>query len=102
MTISGCTGSFTPFNGTLVAVGGASTSWINYLMSGTVAFASVTGTPVCSCYPAMLPYLAFGNDTSASPVANSKAVTIDFFGFVWNPGVGGGSGTPNPVLPRYF
>lgn len=64
-----------------------------------------TGTDtgaVTSVYPALVPFVSFGNDTTASPVANTKAIQIDFFSFVWNPGVGGGTGTPNPTKARYF
>jgi hypothetical protein len=71
------------------------------LLAGSTTFAFYTGMTL-SCYPAMLPYLAFGNDSSASPVQNSKALAVDFFGFAWNPAVGGGTGTPNPAKARYW
>jgi hypothetical protein len=50
-----------------------------------------------SGFPAMVPWIAFGNDSQASPVENSKGVKLDFFGFFWT-----GSGTPNPLKARYW
>ena len=52
-------------------------------------------------YPAYTPGIMFGNDTEAAPTANA-ACLIDYYGFIWNPGVGGGTGTPNSNLPRYW
>jgi len=59
--------------------------------SGTVSF-----------FPALLPFVAFGNDSQVTPTGSSKGIGIDYFGFVWNPGVAGGTGTPNVNLPRYW
>lgn len=53
-------------------------------------------------YPAFYPGMTFGNDSSSTPTANSKAINLDFYGFVWNPGVGGGTGTPDATKPRYW
>lgn len=52
-------------------------------------------------YPAYTPGIAFGTDTEAGPTANA-ACLIDYYGFVWNPGVGGGTGTPNSNKARYW
>ena len=57
---------------------------------------------ITTVYPAMVPFVSFGNDSQATPVAGTKGLGIDYFGFVWNPGVGGGTGTPNSLLARYF
>ena len=65
-------------------------------VGSTVQANSITG------YPAYYPSMLFGNDSSLGPTANSKAVTLDFYGFVWNPGVGGGTGTPTATDPRYW
>jgi hypothetical protein len=51
--------------------------------------------------PAYTPVVVFGTDTTATPTANASCA-VDFFGFAWNPGVGGGTGTPNSNLPRYW
>lgn len=65
----------------------------------TVANGSETGhvTGNFGC----IPFVTFGNDTEASPVAN-VTMNWDFFSFAWNPGVGGGTATPNPLKSRYF
>jgi hypothetical protein len=53
-------------------------------------------------FPAVIPIFSFGNDTQAAPTADTLSFLADFFSLVWNPGVGGGTGTPNRLLPRYF
>lgn len=80
-------GSLNPFNA----------EW--YLASASSGTDTGATTKV---YPAFSPFISFGNDSSLAPGADTKAMAIDFFSFVWNPGVGGGSGTPNATLPRYF
>lgn len=100
VTISG--GSISQFNNTFTLMSGAlqpqNGAW---LMSGTQAPATDTGATT-TLWPALLPFVAFGNDSQAGPVNGSKGIEIDFFGFVWNPGVGGGTGTPNSTLARYW
>lgn len=102
ITLSGFTGN----NGTWVCVGGGGGSANNqfYFRGGQFTAAStVTVNGTCAGYPAFLPYCAFGNDSNVTtPTANSKGVALDFFSFIWNPGVGGGTGTPNPLKARYF
>jgi hypothetical protein len=68
-------------------------SWL--LSSG-----STSGT--VSFFPALLPFTAFGNDSQATPTGSSKGIGVDYFGFIWNPAVGGGTGTSNVNLPRYW
>jgi hypothetical protein len=100
VTISGLTGTAAPLNGpqTLfqadsahlyadVSVGSFGTQSQNCTASGFVSW-----VPVC----------LYGNDDTASPTVESAMAVVDFFSFVWNPGIGGGTGTPNPLLPRYF
>lgn len=107
IAISGIVASgYTGLNGTWDCVGntnsGSGSSIANTIWYGSTLPAS--GTTIggnYSGYPAMVPYFAFGNDSEASPTAGSKGVLIDFFSFVWNPGVGNG-GTANPLKARYF
>jgi hypothetical protein len=98
---------YTGLNGNWIVQGGtlagsassiANTIWYGSSLpaSGTQINGTYTG------YPAMIPWFAFGNDSTASPTANTKGVAVDFFGFVWNPGVGGGTGIPNSLKPRYW
>lgn len=82
------------------AAGGAS---INYLSAASFSNTNASSGTLTG-YPAVYPYLAFGNDTNASAnSANTKGLFIDFVAFIWNPGVGGNtSPASNPLLSRYF
>ena len=100
IAVSGIIGVDAAFNGTWTALGSGGTSFVNILMGGSIAFSTANST--ITCYPALVPYLAFGNDTTSSPMLNSKGLNVDFFAFDWNPGVGGGTGTPNSILARYW
>ena len=101
LNVSGLTGPLAPFNGVWPALGSASVNFVNIRMSGSIGIALSSGT--ISFYPALVPYVAFGNDSQSSPASQTKALNIDFFSFVWNPGVAGvNSATPNSLLPRYF
>lgn len=102
ITISGVTNpTYTSFNGTWTLSEMWLTAVANFPKTGsTIANANVTGT--ISANAAVYPYFAFGNDSQAAPVLHSKALILDFFGFLWNPGVGGGSGTPTTNKARYF
>jgi hypothetical protein len=98
VTISGFT---SVYNGTFpINRAGGSTQFLlnNPLATGI----SQPTTATISGYPAWIPVWWFGNDDTASPTANSITWYIDFFGFIWNPGVGGGTGTPNATKSRYF
>jgi hypothetical protein len=53
-------------------------------------------------FPALYPFVSFGNDNQASPVAGSKGVMIDFMALVWNKGLITGGATPNATLGRYW
>ena len=98
--VSGISGALAAFNGTWPALGSGGTSFVNILMGGSLGPALANST--ITFYPAMAPYLAFGNDSQAGQAAQTKALSVDFFGFDWNPGVGGGTGTPNSILARYW
>lgn len=100
MTVSGiAAGPGAIFNGNWVLTAFAG-GHFGIIQPSALASTAVTGT--ISGYPGMMPYMAFGTDSSASPVINAKAVFIDFFSFVWNPEVGGGTGSPNTSKARYF
>jgi hypothetical protein len=52
-------------------------------------------------YPALMPIVLFGNDSSASPSTNTK-MCVDYFSFVMNAGIATASATPDPTKSRYF
>lgn len=102
ITLAGLTRS-TALNGIQVAAmgatSGAATSLFGYSSDSAVSSGSETGTQ--TYYSALMPLFSFGNDNESSPVFNA-ALEMDFFSFVWNPGVGGGTGTPNSNKARYW
>jgi hypothetical protein len=85
----------------LTAPAGAGSDWINFFDTTAVGLSTKTGATLTGL-PAVYPWWSFGNDTSASPTTLTKAISLDYIAFVWNPGVGGGTGTPNPLKARYF
>lgn len=103
VNFSGLTGVQAVFNGnqTITDQVTSSGEWVfpyaSAVADGVIVAAVGTG------YPAVIPYMAFGNDSSATPVAGSKGVWIDFFGFVWNPGVNTANAlSPNSAKVRYW
>ena len=90
------------YDGTHVAVNG-STGWVNYFTaSGNLGNTFSSGATLTGL-PALAPWISFGNDSTATPVAFSKGVVLDLVAFVWNPGVNSSSSaSPNPILARYF
>ena len=78
---------------------GASTILFNNPLGSGI---SQPATATLSGYPAWIPTFWFGNDDTASPSANTIWYYVDFFSFIWNPAVGGGSGTPALTNSRYF
>lgn len=72
---------------------------IGFPYSGTVP--GSTGKASGSGYVSLTPWFTWGNDSSASPTANTAMLFLDFFAFVWNAGIGQ-SATPNSTLSRYF
>ena len=54
-------------------------------------------------YPALLPFVSFGNDDTSSPTSDSAAIYVDYFAMVWNPNLGPNApGTPTSTDPRYW
>jgi hypothetical protein len=98
MIVSGIIGAGSAFNGTW-PVTNISASSISALGGITLGNTGVTGQ--FSALPSMYPMVVFGNDTQATPATNAK-ILVDFFGFAWNPGTTGGTGTPNANLARFW
>jgi len=97
VTISG--GSISAGNGTFThQIPRGVTGEVRFLSSITPSGTDTGATT--SFYPALRPFIDFGNDSFASPVANSKGILIDFMSLVWNKGLAGG--TTNSTLSRYF
>ena len=95
------TGSAT-FTGTFtinVSVNSGQQMYINKPNANIGANISV---PTITGRPSLNPMLMFGNDSTVSPTANQMMFVVDYFSFVQNPGVGGGTGTPSITNPRYF
>ncbi|MGC1582131.1 MAG: hypothetical protein WA766_11640, partial [Candidatus Acidiferrales bacterium] len=100
ITIANLTSTLAVYNGTYIAQlsGSGAGLWIP---TGLSATGTANSTATITGYPALLPCFIFGNDSAATPTANC-AMYIDFFGMIINPGVGGGTGTPNPLKSRYW
>jgi hypothetical protein len=92
---SGITGSQIFFGGTSGSAGTA----IFYTSAGS--FVGTSGNAVITGYPAFMPYVSLGNDTSSSPAANTKSLNVDFFSFVWNPALSTAGATLNSGYSRY-
>jgi hypothetical protein len=103
-------GSFSSFTRTLCRFNDVSLDWLVVGGEGTTLDQN---TAVLTYYPGAYFYVGFGNDSQSSP-PNTRALLLDFFSFLWNPGVGsstagGGAGiitqtpaSPNPLLARFF
>lgn len=55
-----------------------------------------------ACYPGVTPIASLCNDSTGGTDPQARQLMIDFFSLVWNPGVNGGTATPNSSLARYF
>ena len=100
ITIAAASGGIGVYNGSCIVTqeGNASSLfWPGTQVATGVANAGMTVTG----YPALSPFIVFGNSSESSPTA-ARVIEMDFFSFVANPGVGGGSGTPNPLKSRYW
>lgn len=90
----------TPLNGTQVCYSSTGQKMFGLTSNSNVSLDSDTGS--LASYPGTIPFVTWGNNsTEATPTADS-ALLWDFYSFIWNPGVGGGSGTPTTDLSRYF
>jgi hypothetical protein len=102
LTIAGASNE-PSLNGTwpLIWCQGQSQQWCSFLStSNFVQETEITAT--ISGYAAFSPFITFGNDSTAGPTLNAKALNVDLYAFVKNRGVGGGTGTPSTTLARGF
>jgi hypothetical protein len=104
ITVSALTGGNAALNGNWILDniwGGSGPSLIFPAAVGTITNNSTAFT--LSAYPALTPFVSFGNDDSASPTSDNMRLYVDFFSLVWNPNlVKGNTATADPTLPRYF
>ena len=101
ITITGFTGSSANGNGTWTLFNNDSGTNITWLAPSATPGSITAGTVSIAGYPAVTPCVLMGNDDTATPAAN-MGISVDFFSFIWNPAVGGGTGTPVITKPRYF
>lgn len=100
-TIAGLTGVTAPLNGSYVnSVGDAAFQTFAALSAASVTATAVTGWTLTG-YPALIPFFSLGNSFAASLVTDLRIMAA-FFSFVQNPGVGGGTGAPDPTKSRFF
>ena len=101
ITLAGFTGTLSALNGlqTVVSTRNSSNTFFVIKNSNSVSGAATGWT--ATGWPSVFPAFLFGNDSTAAPAINTM-ICCNFFTMVWNPGVGGGTGTPNPTKPRYF
>lgn len=100
ITITGFTSTQAALNGTYTLFhndSGVNLSWL----SGASVSTGSNGSAVIVGLPAVYPVVLMGNDDTSSPASN-MGISVDFFSFIWNPAVGGGTGTPVITKPRYF
>ncbi len=100
VTVSGITSTNAVLNGVQTVLAGGGDTIVAWADTGGTLSLQVD-TIATSGLPGVFPWMSFGNDTEASPVVDTS-VRIDYFSFVWNPGVGGGTGTPDATKSRYF
>jgi len=99
VTVSG--GTIAAGNATYVhAIPRGATNEAAVLSGATPSGADTSATT--TLFPGLAPLFWIGNDTTATPVANSKGVLIDMFALVWNKGLITGGATPNSTLARYW
>lgn len=102
--VSGFTAGNNALNGTFTTsqtfISINSNDRLDYALAGTIANNGPGGWSVKG-YASLLPIFMYGNDSQAAPVTDTR-ICIDYFSFVWNPGVGAGTGTPDPTKSRYF
>jgi len=101
VTLAGFTGGLAALNGVQSIVSNRTSFNSFFVISNT---ANVSGSQTgftATGWPSVFPMFEFGNDSEASPAANTS-IYCNYFAMVWNPGVGGGTGTPNKTKARYW
>lgn len=101
IAISGMTSSQAGLNGNWVLGQNDSGTDLIWLSSAVVGTGS-SGTATITGYPSYIPCIVLGNDDNGTSFTSNMGISVDFFSFIWNPGVGGGTGTPVTTKPRYF
>ena len=105
ISVASTTTAFAGIKGSQVCMGGGTPSSggagsISFYTSAS-SFVTTAGNLVVTGFPAFMPYISFGNDTEASPSANTKSLNVDYFSFVWNPALATAGATLNPGYSRY-
>lgn len=101
--LASITGTASSLNGTWTIMPANLQSLNAQWLTSVTPFASTAGTNgTTSFYPALVPCVVFGNDSTATPITKTKGILVDFFSFIWNPGINGGTGTPNVNKSRYW
>jgi hypothetical protein len=106
ISIASTTSAFSGITGSQLCYGDgtkqvSAASAISFYTSAS-SFSGTSGNAVVTGYPAFMPYLSFGNDTEASPTANTKSLNVDYFSFVWNPALATSPAALNPGYSRYI
>ncbi|HTU33972.1 MAG TPA: hypothetical protein VMF66_09235 [Candidatus Acidoferrum sp.] len=86
VTVSGLTGGNASFNGVWVPTGALIPFSPQFEAPKSGTFATTLAAFTASSYPAVMPFMSFGNDTEASPTQN-VAACVDFFALCWNSGL---------------
>ena len=102
VTVAGFSGAQAGFDSTWTVlgndtVGGSVSIIIDYPAASTIAQAGVSGT--IKGYPAIYPCAIFGS-ANMTGTLSTATLWIDFFSFVWNPGLSAAGGTPVATNPR--
>jgi hypothetical protein len=100
VVVTGFTGTEVSLNGTQTILG-CNYNGLMFNTSTAATFTNVSQNGTFVGYPALQPFVSFGNDDTASPTANTLRFNVDFFAFTWNPNLGAG-GTPNVNKARYW
>lgn len=108
ITISSTTPAFSGITGSQTCMGGGPNNTLGGGGAGISCFTNATsfgqtlGNLVVTGFPAFVPFVNFGNDTSASPTAQTKSLNIDFFSLVWNPALATSPPAINSGYSRYL
>lgn len=101
LTFAGFTGGLSVLNGTHTVVSLRNSSNTFFTIATTAGVSGSQSGFTATGWPSVFPMFEFGNDSEASPATNTD-ICANFFSMVWNPGVGGGTGTATATKPRYW
>jgi hypothetical protein len=103
IAVSGITGALAPYNGTYTVLLGQNDGFIT--KDSTVHGAGLVGTAgtaVTSGRPAFLPCWLMATNNLTSAITINMALRANYYGFVWNTGIGNPSATTNSLQARYW